>query len=95
MKLATDFAGDEEVPVFTPEKEAELRELAADPGKMFLPLPPNPIDIYQKLIDSIAPNIWELEDIKKGLLCQLFGGETQSKSGGFFPILLPFAKIVF
>lgn len=29
-------------------------------------------DIYEKLTRSLAPNIWELEDVKKGLLCQVF-----------------------
>ncbi|EFJ16648.1 hypothetical protein SELMODRAFT_445155 [Selaginella moellendorffii] len=39
-------------------------------------------DIYQKLTRSLAPSIWELEDIKKGLLCQLFGGSTKKLSSG-------------
>lgn len=28
-------------------------------------------DIYERLTRSLAPSIWELEDIKKGLLCQV------------------------
>ena len=28
-------------------------------------------DIYEKLARSLAPNIWELDDVKKGLLCQV------------------------
>jgi DNA replication licensing factor MCM4 len=40
----------------------ELRDLSQDP------------DIYQKLTDSLAPSIWELENCKKGILCMLFGG---------------------
>ncbi len=31
-------------------------------------------NIYEILVDSFAPSIWENEDIKKGLLLQLFGG---------------------
>mmetsp|Transcript_7832 Transcript_7832/g.11985 ORF Transcript_7832/g.11985 Transcript_7832/m.11985 type:complete len:885 (+) Transcript_7832:84-2738(+) len=31
-------------------------------------------DIYDKLTKSLAPSIWELDDIKKGVLCMLFGG---------------------
>ena len=31
-------------------------------------------DIYEKLTASLAPSIWQLDDIKKGILCQLFGG---------------------
>jgi len=26
-------------------------------------------DVYEKLIKSFAPNVWEYNDIKKGLLC--------------------------
>lgn len=28
-------------------------------------------DIYERLTKSMAPNIWELDDVKKGLLCQV------------------------
>ena len=31
-------------------------------------------DIYEKLTASLAPSIWQMDDIKKGILCQLFGG---------------------
>ena len=31
-------------------------------------------DIYDILVRSFAPSIWENEDVKKGILCQLFGG---------------------
>ncbi len=34
-------------------------------------------DIYEKLVQSVAPGIWQLDDIKKGLLCQLFGGTSK------------------
>ncbi|KAJ4788540.1 DNA helicase [Rhynchospora pubera] len=33
-------------------------------------------DIYDRLTRSLAPNIWELDDVKRGLLCQLFGGNA-------------------
>ncbi len=42
-----------------------VQELGADP------------DIYEKLTASIAPSIWQLDDVKKGILCQLFGGTTK------------------
>lgn len=29
-------------------------------------------DIYEMLTRSLAPNIWELDDVKKGLLCQVY-----------------------
>lgn len=28
-------------------------------------------------MQSVAPGIWQLDDIKKGLLCQLFGGTSK------------------
>lgn len=31
-------------------------------------------NIYEKLVASLAPSVWEMEDVKKGLLCLLFGG---------------------
>lgn len=37
-------------------------------------------DIYDKLVASIAPSIWQLEDVKKGILCQLFGGSAKVSS---------------
>lgn len=37
-------------------------------------------DVYDKLVDAIAPSIWENPDIKKGLLLQLFGGMSKNFS---------------
>ena len=48
------------------EKIEKFKELAKDPN------------IYERLTKSIAPSIWQLDDIKKGILCLLFGG-TQKK----------------
>ena len=49
-------------------------------------------DIYDRLVRSVAPSIWELDDCKKGLLCQLFGGVPKvlkdSKARGDINILL-------
>lgn len=47
---------------FLPEREAMLHELSQKP------------DIYERLARAIAPSIYENEDIKKGILLQLFGG---------------------
>ena len=40
-------------------------------------------DIYERLARAIAPSIYENEDVKKGILLQLFGGNRKdfSKSG--------------
>lgn len=52
-----------------PPPPAAVQELAADPR------------LTQRLIASLAPNIWEMDDIKKGVLCQLFGGCSKVGSG--------------
>lgn len=40
-------------------------------------------DLYEVLSRSIAPSIYELDDIKKGILLQLFGGSNKTfKKGG-------------
>ncbi|KAG9142508.1 hypothetical protein Leryth_017013 [Lithospermum erythrorhizon] len=39
-------------------------------------------DIYERLTKSLAPNIWELDDVKRGLLCQLFGGNALTLPSG-------------
>ncbi|CAN4107486.1 unnamed protein product [Withania somnifera] len=52
------------------EKIEKLKELSKQP------------DIYERLTKALAPNIWELDDVKKGLLCQLFGGNALSLPSG-------------
>ncbi|KAJ8522534.1 hypothetical protein ONZ45_g900 [Pleurotus djamor] len=53
------------------ELEAKLRTLSQRP------------DIYDLLSRSLAPSIWEMDDVKKGILLQLFGGTNKSiKRGG-------------
>jgi DNA replication licensing factor MCM4 len=39
-------------------------------------------DIYELLARSLAPSIWEMEDIKKGILLQLFGGTNKTIGTG-------------
>lgn len=55
---------------FDEDKVEELKELSKQP------------DIYERLTRSLAPNIWELDDVKKGLLCQLFGGNALKLPSG-------------
>ncbi|OIR57021.1 MAG: DNA replication licensing factor Mcm4 [Amphiamblys sp. WSBS2006] len=45
-----------------PEEEEEAEQMAKTEG------------LYEKLAASLAPSIWKMEDVKKGLLLQLFGG---------------------
>jgi DNA replication licensing factor MCM4 len=47
---------------WTAERIQELVDLSKDPG------------IYDKLTQSLAPSIWEMDNVKKGVLCMLFGG---------------------
>ncbi|KAK6916611.1 MCM domain, partial [Dillenia turbinata] len=61
-------AGD--APVDHEDKVEQLKELSKQP------------DIYERLTWSLAPNIWELDDVKKGLLCQLFGGNALKLPSG-------------
>lgn len=51
-------------------KRAQFKELAESP------------DVYERLASSLAPSIWQLDDVKKGLLCQLFGGVSKQLPGG-------------
>ncbi|KAI6208129.1 DNA replication licensing factor MCM4 [Aphelenchoides besseyi] len=47
------------------ERIAEIRKLAEDPN------------IIKRLCSALAPQIYGHEDIKQGLLCQVFGGTTK------------------
>ena len=55
---------------FTDIQKTHLRKLAKNKK------------IYDILIKSFAPSIFENEDVKKGLLCQLFAGTPKKTSGG-------------
>merc|ERR1712029_1193284 len=61
--------------VFEEERKKLLDELSQKP------------DVYERLARAIAPSIYENEDIKKGILLQLFGGAkkdfTQTGRGHF------------
>lgn len=52
------------------EQEEKLVELSRRP------------DIYDLLARSLAPSIWEMDDVKKGILLQMFGGTNKSISKG-------------
>ncbi|CAH2285145.1 DNA replication licensing factor mcm4 [Pelobates cultripes] len=59
---------DTEQKLFTEQRVEFLKELASKP------------DIYERLAAAIAPSIYEHEDIKKGILLQLFGGTRKDFS---------------
>ena len=54
----------------SPQDEQEIRELSQDP------------DLFEKLVASIAPNIYGHEPIKRALLLQLFGGVHKVRDRG-------------
>ncbi|XP_078073193.1 DNA replication licensing factor MCM4 [Mustelus asterias] len=61
--------GDEkEQKLFTEQRIEMLKELSKKP------------DIYERLSAALAPSIYEHEDIKKGILLQLFGGTRKDFS---------------
>ncbi|UYV66052.1 MCM4, partial [Cordylochernes scorpioides] len=70
-RLYEDTDDAEQTKRFTTEKIEKLKELSKLP------------DIYERLANAIAPSIYENEDIKKGILLQLFGGTKKdfSKTG--------------
>ncbi|KAF2268865.1 MCM-domain-containing protein [Lojkania enalia] len=73
-ELADHAAGHiEETRKVTEEEEAKINETARRP------------DIYELLSRSLAPSIYEMDDVKKGILLQLFGGTNKSFEKGGSP----------
>lgn len=71
----TEFAEGDETSAMHQAKVDKILKMAKDP------------QLYDKLVASLAPSIWEMEDIKKGVLCQLFGAthkEFKGAGGGRF-----------
>ncbi|MCJ1309593.1 hypothetical protein MMC25_003253 [Agyrium rufum] len=74
QELSEQAAGDsEQVRKVSEEEEQKIRDTAARP------------DIYELLSRSLAPSIYELEDVKKGVLLQLFGGTNKTFEKGGSP----------
>lgn len=63
----------EETRKVTPEEEEKIRATAARD------------DIYELLARSLAPSVYEMDDVKKGILLQLFGGTNKSFEKGGSP----------
>ncbi|KAJ1614565.1 DNA replication licensing factor MCM4-like AAA+ ATPase [Cryptosporidium canis] len=61
-----NFSTSEKNTLFTKEMIEKFHTMSKDPM------------LYEKLSRSIAPSIWENDDVKKGLLCQLFGGSRKN-----------------
>lgn len=61
--------------------ESPVRSAAAEMEQRIIELSNHP-DLYNILASSLAPSIYELEDVKKGILLQLFGGTNKSIARG-------------
>jgi len=73
-ELSEQVAGSiQETRKVSEEEEAKIRETAARP------------DVYELLSRSLAPSIYEMDDVKKGILLQLFGGTNKSFEKGGSP----------
>lgn len=72
--ISQELSGNiEEVRKITDEEEEKIKATAARP------------DIYELLSRSLAPSIFEMDDVKKGILLQLFGGTNKSFEKGGSP----------
>ena len=61
----------EQTRMITPEEVAKIKEVSQRD------------DLYEVLARSLAPSIYEMDDVKKGILLQLFGGTNKTfKKGG-------------
>lgn len=73
-ELSNHVAGDiEETRKVSEEDEAKIKATAARD------------DVYELLARSLAPSIYEMDDVKKGILLQLFGGTNKSFEKGGSP----------
>jgi len=63
------------------ETEWEDIEISEEDEKKIIELSKDP-NLYQKLINSIAPTIFGLEEVKEAILLQMFGGNEQIMPDG-------------
>ena len=74
QELSEQITGDvEQTRKVSTEEEARIRDTAERP------------DLYDLLARSLAPSIYEMDDVKKGILLQLFGGTNKSFEKGGSP----------
>lgn len=74
QELSEQAAGDtDQVRKITAEELTKIKETAQRP------------DIYLLLARSLAPSIYEMDDVKKGILLQLFGGTNKTFQKGGNP----------
>lgn len=74
QELSEQVAGDvQETRKVTEEEEQKIKSTAARG------------DVYELLSRSLAPSVYEMDDVKKGILLQLFGGTNKSFEKGGSP----------
>lgn len=74
QELSEQAAGDtEQARKVTAEELEKIKETSRRP------------DVYELLARSIAPSIYEMDDVKKGILLQLFGGTNKTFEKGGNP----------
>lgn len=74
QELSEHVAGDvDETRKITEEEEEKIKATAARR------------DVYELLSRSLAPSVYEMDDVKKGILLQLFGGTNKSFEKGGSP----------
>lgn len=74
QELSEQVAGDVEQTRRVTEEEEEKIKATARRG-----------DVYELLSRSLAPSVYEMDDVKKGILLQLFGGTNKSFEKGGSP----------
>ncbi|KAF5859608.1 hypothetical protein ETB97_002637 [Aspergillus alliaceus] len=74
QELSEQAAGDvEQTRKITVEEEEKIKRTASRP------------DVYQLLSRSLAPSVYEMDDVKKGILLQMFGGTNKTFQKGGNP----------
>ncbi|KAE8151150.1 DNA replication licensing factor MCM4 [Aspergillus avenaceus] len=74
QELSEQASGDtDQTRKITAEEEERIKRTASRP------------DIYQLLSRSLAPSIYEMDDVKKGILLQMFGGTNKTFQKGGNP----------
>lgn len=72
-EISESISTNTEIRKFTEEEEMKIKDLSKNP------------DLYSILTKSIAPSIYEMDDVKKGILLQLFGGSNKEFLKGEAP----------
>lgn len=72
-ELAEQTAEAEQVRKISPEEEEKIKRTATRP------------DVYELLARSLAPSLYEMDDVKKGILLQMFGGTNKTFQKGGNP----------